>query len=233
MEKIKLLLVEDNEEFMFILKNTLELMGNYDIRTAGDGREGLDVYKSFDPDVIVADIEMPIMDGKEMVRIIREKDPYTLVFFVTSHKETKDVLDGMEAGADIYLRKPLSAQELDAQIRVLLKRTSNKQLPVMGNEECAIGAFSFSASNGYLSKQGKRKDLTKTEAKILNMLALEKGRLVKKDDILTFLSSDSYTMDTRTLDVHILNIRRKLSADPSVKIKTVRQKGYILEDGFG
>ena len=230
MEKIKLLLVDDNKDYAYVVERSLKVKGVYDICIAYNGKEGLELYRSFKPDIIVTDIEMPIMNGNKMVRIIRENDTSTPVFFLTSHKEPEEHLAGMEAGADFYILKLISVDALDIQIRKYLERISNKPLPVKGIDECSIGSFGFSASNKYLLRNGKRTNLTFMEAKILNLLVAKKGGLVLKEEILNNFNDIQIMMSPRTLDVHMRNVRKKLIEDPSVKIVTSRKEGYILED---
>ena len=230
MEKIKLLFVEDDRNYAIIVEYSLNVKGVYDIRIAYNGVEGLELYRSFKPDIIVADIEMPIMNGDEMVRIIRENDNSTPIFFLSSHKKPEEHLAGMEAGSDFYIFKDISVDALDIQIRKYLERISNKPLPVKGIDEYAIGSFGFSASNKYLMRNGKRTNLTNLDAEILNKLVAKKGELVLKEEILNYLYKINKTMSSRTLDVHICNIRKKLTEDPSVKIITDINKGYILMD---
>ena len=232
MNKIKLLLVEDDENFAFMMKNSLEYIGGYNICIAYDGKEGLDLYKTFEPDVIVADIEMPIMSGKEMLRIIREYDAYIPVIFLTAHKDATSYINGLDMGADVYMRKPIIGVELDARIRSLLRIVSNRGLPVKGEGECVIGIFGFSAIGRYLCSNGKLTTLTNTETKILNLLVAKKGQLVQREDILNSIGSENYNLSSRSLDVHILNLRKKLARDSSVEIVSVRSVGYILKDGF-
>ena len=232
MDKIKLLLVEDNNDLADAMKGSLEYRGDYDVCTAYDGKEGLDLYKSFNPDIIVADIEMPVMDGTEMVRRIREKDVHTPVIFLTGRKAAKDCVNGLNIGADFYMRKPVSEVELDAQMRALLKRVSPKGLPVMENGECVIGMFGFSSPGKYLIRNGKLIELSKTEAKILDLLVSKKGQLVQRENIYTSLGKNDSFFSARVLDIQILNLRKKLAEDALVKIITVRGEGYILKDGF-
>ena len=232
MEKIKLLLVEDSESYAQMIKNSLEYLGIYIICTANNGKDGLDVYKTFNPDIIVVDLEMPIMDGKEMLRIIREKDVYTPVIFLSAHLDAANCIDGLKMGANDYLRKPIIVPELDARIQTILKRFSIKGLPVMGNEECVIGSFGFSALGKYITRNGKLTELTKTEVRVLDILVSNKGQLVRRDDIYISLGKKNNEFSARVLDVQIVSIRKKLKGDDSVEIITIRGEGFILKDGY-
>ncbi|MDR0348130.1 MAG: response regulator [Tannerella sp.] len=143
MNKIKLLLVESDDHTVFLIKNSLKLIGPYEIHVAPNGKKGLEMYESLAPDIIVTAIDLPIVDGKEMVRIIREEDIHTFIIFTTSYSEPKDFVEGLNSGADAYIRKPFIAEELDAQIRALLKRISycNKQNMIFEGDFNPIGYF--------------------------------------------------------------------------------------------
>ena len=233
MEKIKLLLVEDNKDLVYMVENSLKITGRYDICSANNGMDGLDLYKSYDPDIIVADISMPYMDGKEMIRTIREIDTKTPVILITSYyKETIDFIDGMSAGANSYIHKPLSIEVLDSQICSLLKLVSHNSLSIIGSEECAIGTFAFCASGKYLSRNGKVTFLTKTETKILDLLIKWKGQLVKREDIIKAIGDSSYIISHQSLNVHVFNLRGKLKKDTTLNIIAITGKGYILKEGF-
>ncbi len=121
MDKIKVLLVEDEGTLALIIKDTLESQG-FIIRTARDGEEGLQMFFNETPDVVVADVMMPRMDGFEMVRRIRRKDNLTPVLFLTARTETQDVVQGFEMGANDYIRKPFGMQELIVRIKALVGR---------------------------------------------------------------------------------------------------------------
>ncbi|MDR2916909.1 MAG: response regulator transcription factor [Tannerella sp.] len=233
MDKIKLLLVRNGSDFAFIFEDEMEIIGDYEVRIAFNGREGLDLHQSFEPDAIVSDMEMSVMDGKEMVHMIRKKDVYTPIIFIISNKKSQDVVEGLRIGADVCLKKPLIPGEVDAQVRCLLRRTSRKLLPIAGHEECVVGSFIFNASNRYLIRNGIRTDLTKTEVGILGLLVKSKGHLVKKEDISRIVfEQEKNRFITRTLDVHMRRLREKIGTDHSIKIETIRKQGYILKDGF-
>lgn len=124
MDKIKVLLVEDEETLAMIIKDTLEGQ-NFIINTATDGEEGLRLFFDLRPDVLVADVMMPRMDGFEMVRRIRQTDKYTPVLFLTARSAINDVVEGFELGANDYLKKPFGMQELIVRIKALAGKAFN------------------------------------------------------------------------------------------------------------
>ncbi len=119
---LKLLLVEDDENLAYMEKSCFEdIIGGYEVKTAVNGKEGLKVWQDFQPDVIVSDIDMPIMDGIEMVKNIREVDGETIILFTTGLTSPKDLKAGYAAGANNYVKKPFIPEELDAHIHSLIQ----------------------------------------------------------------------------------------------------------------
>ena len=119
---IRLLLVEDDTNLSYIIQGGLEdMIGDYAVTIAYNGKEGLETYRQIKPDVIVADIEMPVMDGYEMVRRIRMTDQETPIIFSSARVSPKDVVKGYELGVNNYVKKPFLPEELDAHIRALLR----------------------------------------------------------------------------------------------------------------
>lgn len=119
---IRLLLVEDDANLSYIIQGGLEdMIGGYEVTIAGNGKEGLETYRQMKPDIIVADIEMPVMDGYEMVRRIRETDQEIPILFSSARVSPKDVVKGYELGVNNYVKKPFLPEELDAHVRALLR----------------------------------------------------------------------------------------------------------------
>ena len=175
---IKLLLVEDDASLRYIVQGGLEdMIGGYEVIAAANGEEGLKQWKEQHPDVIVSDIEMPVMNGYEMVKRIRETDGETPILFSSALISPKDVVKGYEIGANNYIKKPFIPEELDAHVHALLK----------------------------LSKGEKSKDTSQCYK-------------IGKDDYFA----------SRSLDVFVTKLRKFLSEDESVTIKTVKGVGLIL-----
>ena len=227
MTKIKLLFIEDDSSFAFIVKECLELTGRYEVCSAPNGKAGLEAYISFTPDIIVSDIEMPVMNGLQMVKEIRKKDSQTPILFATGRTKAQDVLDGYELNVDNFIKKPYIPDELDAHIQAILKRMK-KQIIIVGDKNVHIGEYRFDVSARTLQRENEIKNLTPKEANILWKLYQNKNEIVKREDFLMDFwgINDFYT--SRSLDVFINTLRKYLDSDPQIKIETVRGAGLKL-----
>ena len=172
---IRVLLVEDDKNLSFILKSSLEqIIGGYEVESVVNGKDGLDALAKDTFDVIVSDVEMPVMDGMTMVQHIREHYPSIAVIFITGLTNARDVINGYQAGADFYIKKPFLPEELDAHIRAVLKIRQN--ISATKAEDKAeeiiypIGKYSFTPSQNLLCHDEEKQSLTAKEAKILEML---------------------------------------------------------------
>ena len=227
---IKLLLVEDDENLNYIIKGSLEdMIGGYEVLTVLNGEEGLKVWRDFKPDIVVSDVEMPVMDGNEMVRAIREIDGDIPIVFATAKGSPKDVTIGYHSGVNNYIKKPFLPEELDAHIQALLKLKNGSRTRSESNI-FKLGSYYFDSDHFLLKTAEQCSTLTVRETKILQMLCESKGEIVKRDVILENIwgTNDFYT--SRSLDVFIKKLRTYLSADTSVSIRTVKGVGLILND---
>jgi len=228
MEKIKLLFVEDDASFAYIVKGSLELMGTYQVQTALNGKEGLDNYYSFNPDVIVSDIEMPVMDGMEMVSRIRKMNEIVPILFATGHTNARNVVDGYQLNVDNFIKKPFLPEELSAHIQAILKRL--RILPnTTGTPEIVYpGDYVFNTDKQFLQYKNTKYKLTDRETKVLYKLYENRGNLVKRSELLEELWGTNDFFTSRSLDVHINSLRKYLSLDSRISIETIRSKGLIL-----
>lgn len=229
---INVLLVEDEETLALIIKDTLEGQG-FRIRLAKDGEEGLRRFFEEKPDVLVADVMMPRMDGFEMVRRIRRQDKQTPVLFLTARSATNDVVEGFELGGNDYLKKPFGMQELIVRIKALLGRAS--RYPASENQppatEFEIGRYHFNATTQRLSYLGSETELSHRESEILRHLCENRNEVTPMQDILIDLWGDDTFFNQRSLHVFITKLRHKLSRDERIRIVNVRGIGYKLISG--
>ena len=148
----RVLLVEDDKNLCFILKSSLEQMiGGYEVETAANGEEGLKRLVEGKFDVIVSDVEMPVMDGMTMVRHIREHHPQVAIIFITGLTTARDVINGYQSGADFYIKKPFLPEELDAHIQAVLKVKQSATAPeTVEKSSYALGKYTFVPSQNLL-----------------------------------------------------------------------------------
>lgn len=230
MDNIRVLLVEDETTLAMIIKDTLDAQG-FEITTAADGEKGLKLFKELKPDVVVADVMMPKIDGFEMVRRIRKTEEITPILFLTARSAINDVVKGFELGANDYLKKPFGMQELIVRIKALAKRNGLYQAinhSIDLNKEIAIGQYQLNTKTEKLMYGACSEELSHRETEILRMLAENKDSVVETKDILLQLWGDDSFFNTRSLQVFITKLRHKLSKDNNIRIINVRGVGYKL-----
>lgn len=230
---IRLLLVEDDANLSYMIQGGLEdMIGGYEVARAAHGEEGLKMWKELKPDIIVSDIEMPVMDGYEMVKRIRTMDNETPILFSSARVSPKDVVKGYELGINNYIKKPFLPEELDAHIRALIKMkqgtksTNESELYRIGN------SYTLDAAQATLKHQsGSSKILTVREAELLQMLCKQKGEVVRREVILEKLwnTEDDY-FASRSLDVFVTKLRKLFAEDEAITIKTIKGVGLSLLD---
>jgi len=235
---VRVLLVEDDKNFSFIIQNSLEQMiGGYEVVTASNGKEGLEKLAQESFDVVVSDIEMPVMDGITMVQQIRQQSSAVAIIFVTGRTQAKDVIQGYHSGADLYLKKPFLPEELDAHIQALikLKQASASARPAAKETEEAvytIGSYRFYPEQNKLCHADEQQSLTHKEAQILEILCREKGRVVSRDEILSSVWGTADFYSSRSLDVFLTKLRKYLSQDTRIQIKVLKGVGVCLVDSI-
>lgn len=221
-EKIKVLLVEDEQTLSMIIKDTLEEK-EFLITTAKDGEEGLRLFMQINPDVLVADVMMPKMDGFEMVRRIRQTDKTTPVLFLTARSAINDVVEGFELGANDYLKKPFGMQELIVRIKALVRWSFVEEKK---NTIFSIGNYSFNSVTQQLSFSGSSIELSHRESEILKRFCDNKDEVVSTQSLLIELWGDDSFFNSRSLQVFITKLRHKLSKDERIRIINIRGIGY-------
>ena len=226
MEKIKVLLVEDEQTLAMIIEDTLTDQG-FEIIVGSNGNEGLKLFYDTRPDILVADVMMPELDGFEMVNKIRQTNKTTPILFLTARSAIKDIVEGFELGANDYLKKPFNIQELIVRIKALVGRVQvNKEAEK--KTEFNIGNYHFNAVTQILSYLGNQEELSHRESEILKRLCLNQNNILETQSILLDLWGDDSFFNTKSLHVFITKIRHKLKEDKAIKIVNVRGIGYKL-----
>jgi two-component system, OmpR family, response regulator RegX3 len=227
MTKRTILLIEDEEAISEPLAAALGREG-FTTAVASTAAEGLDLFASRTPDLVLLDVMLPDGDGRDVLRKIRETSR-TPVVMLTARGEEMDRVLGLELGADDYVTKPFSAAELAARIRAVLRRAGE----TTGPEERVLeaGDVRMDLDTHEATRAGKALDLTVKEFKLLRVLLEHAGKLVKRDDLVHEVWDPAWFGSTKTLDVHISALRKKLGDDPAAPryIHTVRGVGFRFE----
>ncbi|MDD2452978.1 MAG: response regulator transcription factor [Synergistaceae bacterium] len=226
MVRQRILVVEDEEAIRGIVTQTL-LRHGYETASASDGDDALEKAFTLRPDLIILDLMLPRMDGWEVCRRLKaEKDTASIpIIMLTARREERDVVEGLELGADDYMKKPFSLSELTARVRALLRRTA---VP----EESGVleaGDLRIEPGDETALLRGIPLELSPTEYRILEALARKMGRTVSREELLSKIWSFSGG-DTRTVDVHISRLRKKLDdgKQPALAVNSLRGRGYRL-----
>ncbi|OQP42945.1 two-component system response regulator [Niastella yeongjuensis] len=228
MNKIKVLLVDDEPVLAAIIKESLE-MREFTVHIALNGIDGWNQFKELRPDICVIDVVLPRKDGFALVSEIRLVDENVPVMFLTARSETENVIRGLEAGADDYMKKPFSMEELVLRLKVLLRRRSygfNTRLDP--SEEIKIGRYVFNARRLELSWNREIIQLSQREAELLQLLIDVKNSLLDRKTALIKLWGKDDFFSARSMDVYITRIRKYFRPDTSVEIVNIRGKGYSL-----
>lgn len=223
---IKILLVEDELTLSMIIKDTLDSEG-FEVVQAENGNKGLQLFFESKPDILVADVMMPEMDGFEMVSRIRKTDKSTPILFLTARSAIRDVVSGFEIGASDYLKKPFNMQELIIRVKSLVNRAYIEQ-EVKNKESFEIGNYAFDSITQKLIYGGNEQELSHRESEILKRLCLNRNDVVNTQDILMELWGDDSFFNTKSLHVFITKLRHRLSLDNRIRIVNVRGIGYKL-----
>jgi two-component system alkaline phosphatase synthesis response regulator PhoP len=225
----KILVVDDEEHIVELIKFNLEKNG-YKVVTAFNGNDALKLAKDEKPDLIVLDLMLPGIDGIEICKILkRDEDTEKIpIIMLTARGEETDKILGLELGADDYVTKPFSVKELIARIKAVLRRSSEvnkKQESIIKIRDIVIDTEKHE-----VTKNGKALELTLKEFEVLKILALNKGKVLSRDFLLDEVWGYDYYGETRTVDVHIRHLRRKIEDDDKDPkyIETIRGVGYRM-----
>ena len=225
-----ILVAEDDPAIGNALQRALTHAG-YQARRAGDGAQALEMLAAQPVDLVVLDVSMPYVDGLEVCRRLRRDGNRTPVLMLTARHTIGDRVEGLDAGADDYLVKPFSLDELLARIRALLRRTS-----VTGDGDLGTGGDVLHVADVELDRAGRTVrrggraiDLTKTEFDLLELLVHNKGIVLSRDVIYERVWGFDFETGSKSLDVYIGYLRRKLESDGSERlVHTVRGVGYVV-----
>jgi two-component system response regulator VicR len=225
--KKKILYVEDDPNLAFATKDNLEAY-EYEVVHAGDGAEALDIIEKEHFDICVLDVMLPKMDGFTLAENIRKSDKQVPILFLTARTLQEDKIKGLELGADDYVTKPFSIQELMLRIEVILRRNnSGKPTPAQPKTN-AVGKYTFDFQKLTLSINDSLQTLTFREAEVLKYLSERPDQVIRRDELLKAIWGDDDYFMGRSLDVFISRLRKYLSADPAIRIDNVHGVGFRM-----
>ncbi len=223
MSLAKILLVDDEPDILEILEYNLIKEG-YEVATAGNGEEGFKVAQKFQPDLIVLDIMMPVMDGVELCRLLRSKPEFnnTIITFLTAREEDYSQIAALDTGGDDYITKPIRPRVLLSRVKALLRRNERQE----DHEEASsitVGDLEIDLEQVMVLRGKERIELAKKEFDLLTLLASKPGKVFSRDEIFNRVWGTDVIVGNRTIDVHIRKLREKLGDH---YIKTIKGIGY-------
>ncbi len=223
----KILLVEDDPSLGFVIKDNL-IMKGYDVTLCQDGEEAEKSFASTFYNLCIFDIMLPKKDGFSLARSVRQKNTSVPILFLTAKSMVEDKLEGFRTGADDYITKPFSLDELLCRIEVFLRR-SPPSIQKDGKKVVSVGQYDFDFANLTLRINGNEKSLTQKEADVLKLLYQNRDRVLKRDEILLHVWGDDDYFMGRSMDVFISKLRKYLKEDPTVQIVNYHGVGFKLE----
>jgi two-component system, OmpR family, response regulator len=224
-EKLNILLCEDDENLGMLLREYLQAKG-YNAELCPDGDAG---YKSFIKgkfDICVLDVMMPKKDGFTLAKEIRSANSEVPIMFLTAKTLKEDILEGFKIGADDYITKPFSMEELTLRIEAILRRVRGKKSKEVSSYQ--IGRFVFDTKKQILSIGTKATKLTTKESELLSLLCSHQNEILQRDFALKSIWVDDNYFNARSMDVYITKLRKHLKDDESVEIINIHGKGYKL-----
>jgi len=223
--KKHILLVEDDESMGFLLKDSLESY-NYRVTHYSDGKSALNEFLKHTFDLCLLDVMMPNMDGFTLASEIRKNDLNTPIIFLTAKAMKEDRIKGLKLGADDYVTKPFSIEELTLRIKAVLKRGKVLQAT---DQQISFSTYTLDLDNLILNTKNKQIQLTQKEADILALFALNKNTLLKREFILKSIWEDDSYFIGRSLDVFISKLRKYFKTDSTISITNIHGSGYKFE----
>ncbi len=223
---MKILLAEDDPNLGTLLQEYLIAKG-YDVELAKDGNEGLDLFLKHSFDFCILDVMMPKKDGFTLAREIRSSNEEIPLIFLTAKSMQEDTLRGFSTGADDYITKPFSMEELLMRIKAIMKRAGRQDGKDL-LQPFSIGAYEFNPSSQELSFNGQKHKLTTKESGLLHLFCQNKNKPVSRSFALKLIWGDDSYFNARSMDVYITKLRKHLKNDTSIQILNLHGEGFKL-----
>lgn len=217
----RILIIEDEKSILLALEDNLKLEG-YEVSSALDGEQGLSMARSQSYDLIILDIMLPIINGFEVCKALRQDGITTPILMLTAKSQEIDKVLGLELGADDYVTKPFSPRELLARVKALLRRAKQPHQEI---SQVTFGDVEVNFSKYEAAKKGKPIYLTALEFDLLQFLIKHKGKVMNRDSILDAVWGKDVFVQPRTVDKHISDLRKKIEYDPSSPKHIIGMRG--------
>lgn len=228
MEKIKLLIVEDDPNLGQVLAEYLDMKG-YHTRLCDNGDDGMEAFRNERFDMVVLDVMMPKKDGFTLAREIRILDKEIPMIFLTAKSMKEDAIKGLKIGADDYITKPFSMEELLLRINAVLRRINTTNQDLQSDQRIfEIGKYMFDAESQLLTANGTDIKLTTKESQLLKLLCVNFNKTLTRTKALKSIWGDDSYFNARSMDVYIAKLRKHLSEDDNLKILTMHGEGFKL-----
>ncbi len=225
--KIKVLLAEDDPNLGMVLKTYLEAKG-FEVSLCINGDEACQQFSKNSFDVCLLDVMMPVKDGFTVAREIRSNDKKIPILFTTAKSMQQDVLEGFEAGADDYITKPFSMEELLVRMKAIIRRTRPELIGEQLQLNFVLGKYSFDYTRQLLAINGEEHKLTSKEADLLKLLCERKNDVLDRSYALNKIWNDDSYFNARSMDVYITKLRKYLKGDPEIELMNVHGVGFKL-----
>ncbi len=223
--KPRILYVEDDENLSFVTRDNLEMYG-YQLTHCPDGAAALALFQPDSFDLCILDVMLPKLDGFAVARSIREQDPHIPIIFLSAKSMKEDRITGLKTGADDYITKPFSIEELVLRMEVFLKR--NRVQAHQSKRTFQLGRYEFNFENLLLACPFEQSNLTLKEGQLLQLFSRHLNQLLKREEILkTLWGDDDYFMG-RSLDVFVSRLRKYLRHDDNIRLENVHRVGFVM-----
>jgi DNA-binding response OmpR family regulator len=225
---MKILYAEDEPYLAFVIKDGLEAQG-FEVLHVTDGKDAVDHFAAFGPDIVLLDYAMPVMDGIEACRRIRTKNREVPVIFASAHSLGDTIAEAYRAGATDYIKKPFGLRELLLKMETILHKAATTATQEKNTTVFSIGHYTFNTAKNELHGFGECIQLNRKESALLRELCRQEEGIVERTFLLQKYWDSTGLIYSRSLDTYIARLRKHLAADPAVKIITVKGLGYKMQ----
>ncbi|MBL7912206.1 MAG: response regulator transcription factor [Bacteroidia bacterium] len=225
--KTRILLVEDDPSLGPLLQEYLDAKG-FETKLADDGKKGADIFFKGAFDLLLLDVMMPVKDGLTLAKEIRVSDKNIPIIFLTAKSMKEDTIEGFSAGADDYITKPFSMEELLARVTAVLRRTNKIRSSESEEVNFKIGKYQFNSEKQILQHDGIEQKLTTKESQLLRLLCVHQNDVLDRTFALKSIWQDDNYFNGRSMDVYIAKLRKYLKDDSKVEIINIHGKGFKL-----